>query len=462
MPAAPECCTRALAVAAFALAALHAAPGIADTPARFEAVKTPKGLSFYYRKNASTPFAAINFGMRDVYALVTPGKEGFNAFGSALVMQGADGAGQTEFLERLKDLTAGASISFGPFSTQGNVRAPTSTIAPAMSLLASALKNAQPGDKLLARLKQRASGGEAQSVTRAETIAERAGLRFALGDHPITRGYDPARFERIGRDDLDAWRKAVLDRSRLRLAASGRITKGEAARIIDDAFADLPAQAPPFSGDWPAVELDGGTIVVEVDTPQSAVLMLGLTTIGAGREVESAIVANGVLSGSGGRLWQGVRASIGSTYGASSSFTLVGPGKRLVTMRAAVANPQVAATVEAMRGAYAKWRQEGVTAAELKATTTRMVTDFRSTLDEPSRANGLVIAMQLASRSVDEIYSYESRIAGLDRAALNTFIADKFPPPEKLVTVIVTPRADGLGATCTIRLAEEAPTCRRK
>ena len=140
------------AAVAVTLALAPVNPVVADTAARFEAAKTPKGLSFYYRENATTPFAAINFGMRDVYALTTRGKEGLNALGGALVMQGADGAGQTEFLERLKDLTAGATISLGPFSSQGNVRSPTSTIAASMALMASALKSAAPSDKLLARL----------------------------------------------------------------------------------------------------------------------------------------------------------------------------------------------------------------------------------------------------------------------------------------------------------------------
>lgn len=453
---------RALVVAAAGvLAATHVRPAFADTPARFEVAKTPKGLTFYYREDATTPFAAINFGMRDVYALTTRGKEGLNALGGALVMQGADGAGQTEFIERMKDLTAGASISLGPFSSQGNVRAPTSTIAASMALMASALKGAAPSDKLLARLKERANGGEAQAALRAETIAERTAYRFALGDHPITRTFDAGRYDRIGRDDLAQWRQAVLGRDRLRIAASGRIAKAESARIIDEAFADLPSLTPPAAFAWPELDISGGTIVVEHDTPQSAVLMIGLTSIGVGREAETALVANAVLGGSNGRLWQGVRTSLGSTYGASSGFQLVGPGKRLVTLRAAVANDQVKASVDAVKAAYAAWRSEGVTAAELKATTARFITDFRSALDEPTRANGLVIGMQLASRSVDDIHTYETRIGGIERDALNRFIAEKFPAPERFVIVIVTPRAEGLGATCTIRAADEADRCRK-
>lgn len=439
--------------------ALPAPPSAAEVPARFEAAKTPKGLPFHWREDSSTPFAAVTYAFRDVYALTTRGKEALNGFGPAMILQGGDGR-HGDLTERLNDLTASASISFGPFASQGTVRAPTSTIASSMELTAAALKSALPGEKQLARMRQRAASGDAQDLLRAETIAQRTGLHVVLGDHPVTRGFDPTRFARIGADDLAAWRKAVLGRDRLRLAVSGRIGREEAARILDEAFADLPVLPAPPLYHWPEFSVKGGTIIVEHATSQSAVLMIGLTSIGPAREVETALVANAVLGGSSGRLWQGVRAGLGSTYGASSGFQLVGPGKRLVTMRASVANDQVAASVAALRNAYATWHKDGVSAAELKAVTSRMVTEARSALDDPSRANGLVIGMQMASRPVDDLYSYETRLGGLEREALNKFIAEKFPAPEDLVTVVVTPRADGLGATCIIRSLDEAGRCR--
>src|SRR5262245_54974143 len=263
-----------------ALAGVAGQPSITaaqDATVRFNAVKSPAGLAFYHRYDTITPFAAIGFGMRDIYALTTRGKEGLTSLAGALVMQGADGAGQTEFIEQLKDLAAGASVSFGSFTTQGAVRAPAATLARATALVAAALKGAEPSDKVLARLKHRAIGGEAQAITRAETIAQRAALRLAVGDHPMVRASDPARFERIAREDLGEWRKRVLDRAKLKIAVSGRIAEDEAARIIDAAFADLPERLEPVAYQWPAFEVPHATVVIEHDTQQSAIVMLGLT-----------------------------------------------------------------------------------------------------------------------------------------------------------------------------------------
>ena len=156
---------RVLSVGASVLLGLVAAAPVraADTPQQFKSGQTPAGIPFYWRHDATTPFAAINFGMRDIYGLTTRGKEGLSALGGSLVMQGADAAGQNEFLERLKDLTASATFSIGPFTTTGSVRAPSATVGDAMALLAGAVKSATPTDKILSRLKLRAEGGEAQA-----------------------------------------------------------------------------------------------------------------------------------------------------------------------------------------------------------------------------------------------------------------------------------------------------------
>lgn len=433
----------------------------ADPSIAFKVARSPAGIEFHHRSDTRTPFAAINFGMRDIYALTTPGKEGLLSLGGALVMQGPDGAGQTELVERLRDYAASASYSFGTFASQGQVRAPAATIARAMDLMAATLKGARPSEKVLVRLKAQAKGGEAQAAIRAETIAQRAALLLALGAHPLNRSLDPARYDRVMLEDFAAWRQRMLDRSKLRVVASGRISETEAGRLIDRAFADLPEKLEPLTYTWPDIAVPAKTVVVEHDTQQSAIVIVGLTAISSGLEAETGIVANGVLGGSSGRLWRAVREQLGSTYGAGSGFQAVGPGKRLVRLSGAVANDQVKASVEAISRAYATWQTKGVTAAELNATTARVVNDFRSAFDDPSRANGMVLGMLLANRKAEELMGYEARMTGLTVEDVNRFIAQKFPAAERLLTVIVTPKADGLGADCVVRSLEEIETCRR-
>jgi zinc protease len=454
-------CAAAVGAAIIAAVAGTGAATAAEPSIAFKSQRSPAGIPFYFRSDTRTPFAAINFGMRDVYALTTPGKEGLLSLGGALVMQGVDGAGQTELIERLRDYAASASYSFGPFSSQGQVRAPAATIAKAMDLMAETLKGARPTEKVLTRLKAQAKGAEAQSAIRAETIAQEAALRLALRDHPFVRTLDPARYDRVTLGDVAAWRQRMLDRDKLRIAVSGRIGETEAGQLVDRAFAGLPQKLEPPPYTWPEVAVPALTVVVERETQQSAIVIVGATSIATGLEAETGTIANAVLGGSNGRLWRAVREALGSTYGAGSGFQVVGPGKRLIRLSGAVANDQVKPSLEALRQTYASWHGKGITEAELKAARSRAVNDLRSAFDDPSRANGLVLAMLLANRPVDQLLGYEARLGALTAQSVNEFILLKLPPVDRLLTVIVTPTADGLGADCVVRSIEEIETCRK-
>lgn len=451
----------AIAVAIFAAIAGMCSAHAAEPSIAFKALRSPAGIPYYFRRDTRTPFAALDFGMRDVYALTTPGKEGLLSLGGTLVMQGPDGAGQTELIERLRDYAASASYSFGPFSSQGQVRAPAATIAKAMDLMAETLKGARPTEKVLTRLKAQTKGGEAQSAIRAETIAQRAALRLALGEHPFIRTLDPARLDKITIGDVAEWRQRVLDRDKLRIAVSGRIGEAEAGDLIDRAFANLPEKLEPLPYTWPDLAVPAMTVVVEHETQQSVIVMAGATSISTGLEAETGTIANAALGGSNGRLWQALREALGSTYGAGSGFQVVGPGKRLIRLSGAIANDQVKPSLEALRQTYAAWQAKGITEAELKIARTRAVNDFRSAFDDPSRANGIVLAMMLANRPVDQILGYEARLAALNAQSVNEFILLKLPPVDRLLTVIVTPKADGLGADCVVRSLDEIATCRK-
>jgi zinc protease len=442
--------------------ALQAGGAIAAEPSiAFKATTSPGGIPFHFRSDPRTPFAAINFGMRDVYALTTQGKAGLLSLGGAMVMQGADGAGQTELIERLRDYAASASYSFGAFSSQGQVRAPAATLGKAVDLMAATLNGSRPTEKVLVRLKAQAKGAEAQAGIRAETIAQRAALRLALGDHPFVRSLDPARFDMVMPDDIAQWRQRMLDRDKLRIAASGRLGEAEAGALVDRAFAGLPGRLDPLDYTWPRIEVPASTVVVEHDTQQSAIVIVGMTSIATGLEAETGSIANAVLGGSNGRLWRAVREALGSTYGASSGFQAVGSGQRLIRLSGAVANDQVKASLDAIRQAYASWQGKGISAGELKAAKARAINSFRSAFDDPSRANGVVLGMLLANRQVDQLAGYEARVGALTPERVNAFIADNLPSVDRLLTVIVTPKAEGLGADCVIDTLARIESCRR-
>jgi zinc protease len=441
-----------------ALIASHKA--VADVATEYKAAKSAGGIAFLYRFDDETPFAAINFGWRDFYAAASKGKAGLPAITGPLVLQGADNAGHNEFVERLKDLGASATLSGGTFQFNGNVRAPANKIGEAMALVATALKSAEPSDKIFRRVIQKASGDEEQTAIRAETIAIRSAMRLVLGDHPVVRAFDPRRFERISQNDFAAWRKVAFDKTRLRVVASGRLSESDAGRAIDAAFGDLPerTEAPMIS--LPPIASKPKTVVIEQETTQSAIVLIGAMNVQNGPDAQMAAAANGVLGGgSEGRLWQAVRGRLGASYGASSNFQLIDLDQRLITLGATVANDQVGASLEAMRRIYATWHASGITPAELTSNTARLINNVADAFREPTNANGLALGVLLKERPIDDLHGYAEFMRGLTATQMNEFIKARFPHPDQLIAVILAPTATGIAVDCIVRALSEISEC---
>jgi hypothetical protein len=80
---------------------------------------------------------------------------------------------------------------------------------------------------------------------------------------------------------------------------------------------------------------------------------------------------------------------------------------------------------------------------------------------QPARANALLLGMLLNDRTIEEFKGYEQRVRSLTLAEINHLVAAKFPPADRLLTVVVAPSAEGLGADCRTRSLESVKSCRR-
>jgi zinc protease len=453
----------------FALAMPRAhAEDLVPASARYIEVKSPGGIAFLHRFDDATPYAAINFGWRDFYGVANKDKAGLPALTGALLMQGAEGTGEDSLVERLKDLGASASLGGSSYQFRGNVRAPAKNLAEAMKLTAAALKTSEPSEKVFRRLLQQVTEGEAAATTRSETVAQRAALRLGLGDHPTVRSFAATRYDGLKPSDVSAWRKVTLDRARLKVIVSGKVSAADAAAMLDAAFGDLPEIAASPTAALPVIPaFKPRTIVIEQETAQSAILMIGRTDIVAGPPSQLATIANNILgAGSDGRIFQAVRVALGASYGGGSGFNTVDPDQRLLQLTATVANDQVAPSLLAMRKTYATWHSEGVTEAELKANAIKSVNGLAGALKDPAGANNMALGMIMADRPLSDLYDYSALMSALTVPDLNDMIRNKFPKPDQLMTVVVTPSAArlieaGITANCVVRTLAEIEKCPR-
>jgi zinc protease len=436
--------------------------------AKFVEARSPGGIVFLHRFDDSTPYAAINFGWRDVYGAAHKDKAALPSLTGALLMQSADGKADDSLVEKMNDLAASASLSGSFYQFRGNVRAPAKNLAEAMKLTAAALKTSMPTDKVFRRLMQQVTEGEASAITRSETIAQRAALRLSLGEHPAVRSFAATRFDGLSPADVDAWRKVTLDRARLKVVVSGKVSAADAGPILDAAFADLPASLALPSVNLPVVvPFKPRTIVIERETAQSAILIVGKTDLVSGPPAQIAAIANSALgAGSDGRIFQAVRVALGASYGGGSNFYSPDPEQRLLQITSTVANDQVAQSLLALRKTYATWHADGMTEAELKVGVTKAVNGTAGALKDPASASNMALGTIMGDRPISDLHDYDKLMMALTTPDLNDMIRNKFPKPDQLMTVVVTPSAArlieaGVTANCVISSLAEIEKCMR-
>jgi zinc protease len=458
-----------LSVATFS--GVHAQVAVVGAPQfdnPFVEVKSPGGIAFLHRFDDATPYAAISFGWRDLYGVAAPKKAGLPPLTGALLMQSADGTADDNLVERMNDLAASASLGGGNYQFRGGVRAPAKNLAAAMALTAATLQASQPTEKVFRRLMQQVTEGEASAVTRSETIAQRAALTLSLGDHPAVRSFAAARLEGLSPADVGIWRSVTLDKARLQVAVSGKVSAADAGPMLDAAFAGLPERTAAPTVSLPVVKpLKPRTIVIERTTAQSAILVIGRTDFEQGPPAQLAVIANSILgSGSDGRIFQAVRGTLGASYGGGSGFYPVDPDQWLLQLTATVANEQVATSLLAMRRTYATWYADGITDVELKAAVTKAVSGAESGLKDPGSASNRALTMIMSGRPISDLHEYNQLMSALTTSDINDTIRSKFPKPDQLLTVIVTPSAArlieaGITANCVISSLAEIDKCQR-
>jgi len=455
---------RHFAFAALLLAALAlVAPRAAVAQPAVGEHRTPAGIAFRHLAVADTHHA-LAFAWSDGYALTQPGKAGLAMLGPRLLLEGSRGVGESDRIEQLKDLQASLGLSGSAHFTRGVLAAPRPKFAEAAGLLADLLADpALPADRL-AHAKKSFAISSRQSQENAETLASRLFSRLLLGrDGPegnlqrLVVG-DPAAHEAVEVADVEAWRRAVLGRERLTIVSAGPMSADEVAGEIDRIFAKLPGVGHDI-GPAPKLRASGKLIVLERAVVQTAIVAGGPMASARERDVLPGSLAVRVLGGGfESRLTKAVREGLGATYGIRAGLQQLHPEASALVISTAVDNAKAAAALAAIRKEYARWREEGVTAAEIEPLKTRFTTEMRESLRRAPGAAQRVRDFVLVGLPVDYLAGYETRLRALTDGAVSDWLRAHFPK-EPLTIVVVAPSAEGLGADCVIKSADEIARC---
>lgn len=432
-------------------AAIHVPTASAqDHPRAYTREVTPAGRPFYHRHDPITPYAAINAFWHADDGL--EGREGVRQLIGSMIFESARSDGSGDFQERLRDIHASGSISADHRGAGVSAIAPARELAEALDLVLDAMRNANASEKAVRRLRSNAISGEAQSSLQAAVAASRAASTYVLGDHREVRSFAADRFASVEAADVARWRGAVDRKSGPLIAVSGRLTAGEAAAMIDKAFNGWPTDVGlPRKPDRSAAPRPG-SVAVAAAGRQAAIQMFAPTRSIVGREATIASIAVQALGGdSEARLFQAVRVSLGAAYGASAALGTIDDDQRSITLSASVDPDRLEASVAAIRNAYERWYQAGVSEQEVRNRAEKAATAYANAFKNPGTANGVVLALLRQGRQPQDIETHEAFLRSLTAAQVNAFITERLPPIDAFVLSVATPADTTFPAKCTVK-----------
>jgi zinc protease len=453
--------TRA-AVAIVAVLCLSLAAAIEPAQAQIVTRQTtPGGLAFRYVHMPDSIFQSLHFAWCDGTAVALPGMQSAPALGAALIMEGPRGLSRSAMIEDFRDLQATVNLTTSVSLAQGQVTAPRAKFAAAVRLFARVLAEAAMPAERLGEIARNASVALRQGEGNAETMAQRLYTRLVVADGPHRRYLtgDPASYGRVTLADIEAWRRNILVRDGLTLVSVGPMAADEAGREIDLLFAGLTTSGNTPAPVKPALRAPGKIVVLERPAVQTAIVGGGpLDTALTPDLLRTQLAVSVFGGGTSSRLWLAVREQLGAAYGVSAAVQTVDFDTRLLAIRTAVANDKAAGVIEAVRNEYARFLADGLAETELDPMKRSYVTGHRDRLRRGPALAAALLPLALQGYPDDYLATYEQRLEGSDRAAVEAAVRAAFPKPP-LTVAVVAPSAEGLPADCVIKTPDEIARC---
>jgi len=381
-----------------------------------------------------------------------PGLAGFTA---SLMREGTTTKTSEQISEQLDRLAAAVGVGAGissPFATvTGNGL--TNNLDTVLSLMADVLLNPSFPQAEIDRYKLRTRAGLMQQRAQPGFLAAERLNRAVFGDHPLSRvSPTPAALDALTRDALVEFHKTHYVPDRAVLAVTGDITVEQAKQKAEAAFggwkksgATIAAQtgAPPVSA--PSI-----SFVARPNSQQTS-LRIGTQSIErTDPDYVPLTVANRILGGPFGRLFEHLREQKGYTYGANSGFTssrVVGSWTASTDVRPGVTDPALTDLIDEIK----QMREKPVSPKELTDAKRAIVGSFALLVESPNAVLNNVLDRYLYKLPADYWDTYASKIEAVTAADIQR-VAQKYWSPDRLQIVavgdqtVVEPALKKLGA----------------
>lgn len=393
-------------VAAAAVALAVAALATAAQATTIERVVTPRGIEAWLVREPSVPMIAVQFAFRGGAAQDPADRAGLANLAASLLDEGAGDLDARAFQQRLESKAIEFSMTAYRDFLMGSLRTLTENRDEAVALMKMALTAPRFDPEAVERIRADVLAALRRDAVQPNELAGRTWWETAFAGHPygrVNRG-SLADVQAITIPDLKGYVGRVLARDNLKIGIVGNIDAAAAARLVDEAFGSLPetAQLAPVPQATPQ-DL-GRRVQVEVDVPQSTLMLGGVGIARADPDFIPAYVVNHILGGGSfsSRLYREVRESRGLAYGVSSSLVPL-KSAALFFVSTATRADRVKESMEVIEAEIRRMAEEGPTAEELAQAKSYLKGSYALSFDTSGKIAGQLVAIQLDDLGIDYI-----------------------------------------------------------
>ncbi|MGE4372639.1 MAG: M16 family metallopeptidase [Xanthobacter sp.] len=373
---------------------------------RIQEITSPGGIKAWLVQDTTLPLIAMEFAFIGGAAQDGPQKAGLANLTASLLDEGAGDLDANAFQQALADTAVDISFNAGLDEVRGSMRTLSENRNEAFRLLQLAVNEPRFDTEAIERIRAAQLAGLRRASTDPGSIASKRWSQLAFPNHPYGQQVSGTleSVPTLTHEDIVNFARHTMARDNLRVAVVGDITPEELGKRLDEVFGRLPekAQLQPVADITP--QNIGTREVVELDVPQSVVIM---GTVGLERQDPDFVplfVLNHILGGSAfsSRLFKEVREDRGLAYSVGSHLAALDHTGMWVASTA-TKNESAGQAVDLISDNFRRILTKGPTAEELKEAKSYLTGSYALRFDTSSKVAGQLLQIQLDELGKDYI-----------------------------------------------------------
>jgi zinc protease len=401
-------------------------------------IVSPGGIVAWMVYEPSVPLIALDFAFRGGAAQDPPEKAGVATMAAGLLDEGAGEIDSKDFHERVEAKAIELTFTATRDYVSGSMRTLTENRDEAAELLKLSLTAPRFDAADVERIREQLMSGLRRATTSPNDLASERWWATAFAGHPY--GLPPrgtlTSVPAITTADLRTFTRKVFARDNLKIAIVGNIDAAAAGALIDKVFGSLPATGALAPVARAIPQGLGQKIAVDLDVPQSVLMIGGAGVMRKDPDFMAAFVLNHILGGSAfsSRLYKEVREVRGLAY---SVYSGVMPLEHaaLFVCSTATRFDRASQALEVMQAEIRKLAETGPTEEELAKAKSFLTGSFALRFDTSAKIAEQLVQIQLDDLGIDYIDKRNGLINAVTMADVKR-VAKRLLDPSMLVTVV--------------------------